>query len=73
MTGTRDRLRNDLDERNTGPVVVDERIVGAMDAPRRSTGMRELAGVFLHVHALDLDAHHLRAVCRGHGDVEVAV
>ena len=56
---TRDHLRDDLDERDARTVVVDERILCAVDAAGRPTHVRELAGVLLHVGPLDLDAEGL--------------
>ena len=56
---------HDLDERHAGPVVVDERVLGAVDAPAAAE-VRRLAGVLFHVGALDADA---RAV----GQLEPAV
>ena len=57
-----DRLGDDLDERDAGAVVVDERVVGAVDATGRAADVQRLAGVLLHVGALDVDAHGLRPV-----------
>src|SRR6266542_3963122 len=48
------RLRDDLDERHAGPVVVDQRVLGLRDAPGRSH-VGGLAGVLLHVHPSDAD------------------
>ena len=51
--GAVDQLGDDLDERHAGAVVVDERVLGALDATGRAADVRELAGVLLHVGALD--------------------
>ena len=67
------RLGDDLDERDAGAVVVDERIVGAVDATGGTTGVRQLARVFFHMHALDFNAKLSRAVFGVYGDVEVSV
>jgi hypothetical protein len=61
MSGSRD----DLDERDAGAVVVDERVVGIVDPPA-AADVGGLAGVLFDVGALDADA---RAV----GQLEVAV
>ena len=53
----RHRLRDDLDERDAGPVVVDERMRRAVDAAGRAADVQRLAGVLLEVHALDADPH----------------
>ena len=50
-----DRLGDDLDQRDARPVVVDERVVGAVDPPGGAADVQRLAGVLLHVGALDLD------------------
>ena len=47
---------DDLDQRHTGTVEVDQRVVAAVDAPARTTEVRALAGVFFEVGALDADA-----------------
>src|SRR5215213_9249882 len=44
-----DRLRHDLHERNPRPVVVHERELGTLDAARRASEVRELAGILFHV------------------------
>ena len=62
LAGAEDRLGDDLDERDAGAVVVDERVVGAVDPPGRAADVQRLAGVLLHVRALDVDAHGLRPV-----------
>ena len=72
-TGADHGLGDNLDQGDAGTVVVDERVVRPVDATGRTTGMGELAGVLLHVHALDLDAEDLRAIIGRDGDVEVAV
>ena len=56
---------HDLDQGHAGAVVVDQRVVGAVDAARGS-GVGRLAGVLLHVGALDADPVAV-------GQVEVAV
>ena len=48
-----DGLRHDLDERDAGPVVVDEGVVGAVDAAGGPADVQLLAGVLLEVHPLD--------------------
>ena len=67
------RLRDDLDERDARAVVIDERVVRSMDAPRRAARMGELAGVLLHVHPFDFNADDLRSLNCRNGDIEVAV
>ena len=52
--GAGHRLGDDLDQRDAGAVVVDERVVGAVDAPGRPD-VGVLAGVLLEVHPLDAD------------------
>ena len=64
-----DRLGDDLDQRDAGPVVVDQRVLRAVDAAGGPADVRGLAGVLLHVRALDLDPAGLAVVL----DVEVAV
>jgi len=44
-----------------------------VNAPGRTTSVRELAGVLFEMHPLDADAHHHGAVIGRHGDVEIAV
>ena len=66
---TEDRLRHDLDQRDAGPVVVDERVVGAVD-PTAGAHVGGLAGVLLHVCALDLDADGLAAHLHIHEALE---
>ena len=70
VAGVLDGPGDDLDQRNTRPVVVDQRRGRALDAAGVAAEMRELAGVLLHVRAFDLDAPG-RAVLEWH--VEVAV
>ena len=53
VLGAVDDVGDDLDEGNTGSVVVDERVLGALDATGRAAHVGELAGVLLHVRALD--------------------
>jgi len=72
-SGADDRLGHDLDERDPGAVVVDEGVVGTVDASGGSTGMGQLAGVLLHVDALDLDPEVARAVVGLDRDIEPAV
>src|SRR5690606_9342445 len=57
--GSGDHLRDDLDQRNPRPVVVDERILRALDATGRATDVGELSGILLHVGSLDLDRERL--------------
>jgi hypothetical protein len=49
------RLGHDLDQRDAGPVVVDQRLGRAVDAPGRAADVQRLAGVLLEVHPLDAD------------------
>ena len=65
-----DRLRDDLDERHAGAVVVDERVLGTLDATGRAADVRELAGVLLHVRALD---RHLEDPAVGELDLDRAL
>ena len=53
VLGAEDRLRDDLDERHSRAVVVDERVLGTLDAAGRAADVRELAGILFHVRALD--------------------
>ncbi len=53
-------LGDDLDERDTRAVEIDERVVAAMDAATRAPEVRRLAGVFLEVCAFDADLHVTR-------------
>ncbi len=69
----RDRLGDDLDERDAGAVVVDEGVVGAVDATGGAAQVRRLAGVLLHVGALDLDPERQDALVGLDVDVEPAV
>ena len=73
LAGAHDRPGDDLDERDAGAVVVDQRVVGAVDAAGRAADVQRLAGVLLHVGALDLDAEGLRSVVTGDLDVGPAV
>ena len=57
--GTLDRLGDDLDQRDAGPVVVDQRELRALDPAGGSADVQRLAGVLLHVGPLDLDPEHL--------------
>ena len=57
-TGPEDRPGDDLDQRHARPVVVDDRMVGAVDASRRPD-MGQLARVLLHVGSLDVDPEGL--------------
>src|SRR6266536_4172504 len=61
------RLAHDLDERNPRPVVVDQRVLCAGDAPGLA-GVRGLPRVLLHVDAGDADAPRLAV---GELDVQV--
>jgi hypothetical protein len=70
VLGAEDRLRHDLDERHTGAVVVDERVLGTLDAPGRAADVRQLAGILLHVGALD---RHLEAGAVGEFDLDGAL
>ncbi|OEI69217.1 hypothetical protein Cus16_1054 [Curtobacterium sp. ER1/6] len=65
-----DRLRDDLDERDTGAVVVDERVLRALDAAGGTADVRQLAGVLLHVGALD---RHLEDRAVGELDLDLAL
>ena len=47
-------------ERDAGPVVVEQRVVGAVDAAGGAADVQRLAGVLLHVDALDLHAEDPR-------------
>src|SRR5262249_23242599 len=67
--GAVDRLGDDLDQRDPGPVVVDQRVVGAVDPPGRAADGQGLAGVLFQVHALDAD----RELLAVHFDLELAV
>src|SRR5690606_30523218 len=58
LAGALDRPRHDLDQRDARTVVVDERVLRAVDAARGTADVRVLARVLLHVRALDLDAEH---------------
>ena len=55
---TLDRLGDDLNQRHTGTVVVDQRVVGAFDTAVGATHVGVLAGVVLDVRALDRHAEH---------------
>ena len=68
-TGALDRLGDDLHQRDAGPVVVDERVLGAVNPAGRAADVQRLAGVFFQVHPLDGDPE-LTAV---HRDVEPAL
>src|SRR5699024_10761585 len=57
-----DRLGDDLHQWNTGTVVVDQGMGRAVDASGGAADVGVLAGVLLHVGALDLHAHHLAVV-----------
>jgi hypothetical protein len=67
--GAGDRLGDDLDQRDAGPVVVDQRVVGAVDPAGGAADVQRLAGVLLQVHPLDLHPHGPAV----DGHVEVAV
>ena len=80
---------DDFDQRHSGTVEVDQRGGGAVDATTRAADMRALAGVFLHVCALDADSHPVGKfevpvdvewlvvladlICLGHVGVEVVL
>src|SRR5699024_4122883 len=57
--GVRDRLGDDLDQRHACAVVVHLGVGGAVDAPGGTADVGVLAGVLLHVGALDLDPDDL--------------
>ena len=57
--GAGDRLGDDLDQRDAGPVVVDQRLGGAVDPAGGAADVQGLAGVLLQVHPLDADPDHL--------------
>lgn len=69
-SGSLDRLGDDLDERDLGAVVVQQRVGGAVDAAGGTADVRRLAGVLLHVRALDLHAEDLAVLQL---DVQIAV
>ena len=52
--GAEDGPGDDLDQRHAGPVVVDDGVIGPVDASRRPD-VGQFAGVLLHVSAFDLD------------------
>ena len=56
FAGALDGLGDDLDPRNSCPVVVDQRVVGAVDPSGRATHVQGLSGVLLHMGTLDPDA-----------------
>src|SRR5699024_7333076 len=58
----RDRLGDDLDQRHAGAAVVDLGVGRAVDAPGRAADGGVLAGVLLHVGALDLHPDDLAVV-----------
>lgn len=68
--GPLDRLGDDLDEGDARAVVVEQRVGGAVDAAGGSADVRRLAGVLLHVGALDLHAEDLPVLQL---DVQIAV
>ena len=53
-TGSQHRFSDDLHEWDAGPVVVEQRVVGALD-PAGTAHVGGLAGVFLHVDTFDRD------------------
>ena len=53
--GPLDRLGDDLDQRDAGAVVVEQRVVGPVDPAGRPADVQRLAGVLLHVRPLDAD------------------
>ena len=58
--GAGDRLGDDLDQRDAGAVVVDQRILRTVDPSGRAADMQRLAGVLLEVNPLDADPERLR-------------
>src|SRR5699024_6090637 len=60
--GVGDRLGDDLDQWHTGAVVVDLGVGGTVDAPGGAADVGVLAGVLLHVGALDLHPDDLAVV-----------
>src|SRR5699024_7809280 len=70
LAGALDRLGDDLDQRHAGAVAVHQGGGRTVDATGSATEVGQLAGVLLHVGALDLDAP-LGAVIED--DVQVAV
>src|SRR5215472_4321263 len=59
--GAGHRLGDDLHQRDAGPVVVDERVLGALDTAGSAAYVQRLAGVLLQVHPLDADPDRLAA------------
>ena len=55
-TRTRNRLGDDLDERDACPVVVDQGVGRSVDATGRAADVERLAGVLLEMDPLDADA-----------------
>ena len=53
--GAGHRLGDHLDQRDAGPVVVDQRVVGAVDPAGGAADVQRLAGVLLEVDPLDAD------------------
>ncbi|SLC92802.1 Uncharacterised protein [Mycobacteroides abscessus subsp. massiliense] len=49
-----DGFGDDLDQRHTGTVVVEQRLGGAGDPARLATDVGQLAGVLFHVRTLDM-------------------
>ena len=70
-----DRLGDDLDEGDAGAVVVDQRVLGPVDAAGGAADVQRLAGVLLHVGPLDRDpeGERLAVLGRRHLDLELAV
>src|SRR6056297_668142 len=71
--GPDDRLGHDLDQRNTRPVVIHERVVGSVDSSGVSTGVRQLSGVLFHVDTFDLHPELPGAIVGGNDNIEVTV
>ena len=69
VAGALDRLGDDLDQRHPGPVDVEQRGGGTVDSAGVAAHVGELAGVLLHVRALDLHPEGAAVLER---DVEVA-
>ena len=54
-----DRFSDDLDEGNTGPVVVYEGVTSTGNTPVGTSDMEGFSSIFLHVSTLDLNAEGL--------------
>ena len=66
-TRAKHRLGDDFDQRNTGTVVVNQRILGTVDATGVATDVSQLASILFHVSALDGDGEY---VATGNLDVD---